>query len=795
MLIKNYVVTAIRDMKKNNFFSLMNILGLSIGLSVFILAALFTAFNLSYDTFHPKAERIFGVVQIISSSNQEKTNSAIIPAPFLPAMKNDFPEIEDSVRFTIMSNVVLKHKEKNFAERGVYLVDPNFLTFFNFKLIQGNPESVLAQKNSVVITESSAIKYFGNENPVGQSLTINNSVDVRITGVVKDPPLNSSIKFDFLVTFETARLFYNWIEDWSKSTTASFILLRKGCNPGTIISKFPAFIKKYIPVSPETPERLTLFSLLDFRSKTDKFNLVSYLLWSMPFEVLYFFITLAIAALLVVCINFMNLYTANSMGRAKEVGLRKVVGATRFELIKQFIGESTLMAFIALPIAIIIYQFLRPAFISYMGVNSDIILWHYPAIIPVLLGVTFIVGIFAGSYPAFFLSAFKSTEVLKGSFKSGKKGVFTRKILVTSQFILSIILVVFTIAVKNQLNYLYTMDFGFNRENIITIRLSESSRPNYQPMKEKLLMNSNIKAVSAGYLIPVATLALDFNVIPEGANESDKLNMEGISVDYDFIELLNIKVKQGRSFSRQYNDADSIVINETAARQLNWENPVGKSLDFNGKKWVIIAVVKDFIYRDIHFKMDPIMFYMEPKKFNYMYIKIDVASSLPNVLSYIEQNWKTLEPDLPFQDYALFEHVFDEHYRYMTEMTLIFGLIGGFAIFVASMGLLGLTSYVVTQKTKEIGIRKAIGASVNSIFKMLTSEFLWLIVLANIIGLPLSYLLLDRFLRWGWSFRVNITGGIFIFACVLTFVTSIASITYHTLKAAHINPVEALKYE
>jgi len=794
MLLKNYVTIALRDMRKHKFFSLLNIFGLSVGLSVFILAALFVVFNLSFDRFHPNAKRIYGIVQILPSSNQEKTVSAILPAPFLPAMKSDYPEIEDGVRFTVMNNIMVTYNEKKFGEPGVYFVDPNFLDFFNFKLSQGN-SSVLGQKNSMVITKSAALKYFGNENPVGQSFTFNNTVDVRITGVAEDPPLNSSMKFNFLVTFDTAKVLNKKMESWSSNTASAFVLLHKDCTPDTLKGKFPGFIKKYLPVTPETPERLTLFPLLDFRSKAENFDMVTYLSWSIPFEVLSFFIILAIIALLVVCINYMNLYTANSMSRAREIGMRKVIGASRFELIKQFLGESILMAFIALPISIIIYQFLRPAFISYIGQNCDIVLWHYPSMFPVILGVTLIVGIVAGSYPAFFLSAFNPLQVLKGSFKSGKKGVLTRKILVTIQFIFTIILVVFTIAVKSQLNYLYKMDFGFNRDNIITVDLNEGSKANYQTMKEKLLMNPDIRAVSAGELIPVATMAPDFNVIPEGKDGSSPWLMKGFSVDYDFIELYDIQIKQGRSFSRDFNDASNIIINETASRYLNWDNPVGKTLDFKGKKWMIIGIVKDFIYRDIHFKMEPLLLYMEPGKLNYMFIKTASSSSLSAVHSYIEQNWNTLEPSLPYQKGMLLENVFDNHYRYMTQMALTFGLIGGFAIFIASMGLLGLTSYVLAQKTKEIGIRKAIGASVPTIFKMLAFEFLGLIVLANIVGLPISYLLVDQFLQWGWHYRVSIEIGILVFSSILIFISSFLSIIYHTLKAAKTNPVLALKYE
>lgn len=795
MLFKNYIVTALRNLRKHKVFSLINISGLAIGLSIFILGHLFLAFNNSFDNFHKNADRIHGIVQVVSSSNQVEEHSAIIPAPFVPAMSSEFPEIKDSVRFYKSPRVMVKYGEKNIPENKVFFADPNFFTFFTFDMVLGDPETALDELNAMVLTESAAMRYFGGENPVGRVLTFNNTVDIRITGVVKDLPLNSSIQFDFLVSMETAKSMYNWMEDWHSNVTASFIRLPEEFNPAGLTAKFPGFLHKYIQDTSDAPKRLYLLPLLDFRSKAEKVRLQSYFAWGIPYEICYFFIFLSLAALLVVCINFMNLYTAQNMGRGLEVGMRKVVGATRFELKKQFLGESVLLAFLALPVALFLYQFLRQAFIAWVGANIDISVIDYPGSMLTFIGLTLVVGIIAGSYPAFFLSAFQPCRVLKGTLRAGKKKALLRKILVVSQFVMAVILIVFTTATRNQLDYLNKMDFGFKRNGVLYIPLPGNARDNFQFLKEKLLMNTAVNFVSAAQYLPVNYPGSKYRVIPEGIDKDEKWTMRGIAVDYDFIEMLGIKIKQGRSFSRKYTDTGNFIINETAARQIKWKEPVGKSLTVGGKKGIIIGVTNDFLFDDIHFKIEPTFLHIEPKNFNYIFVKTSASSrSLPDVISYIKMQWNEFLRDITFE-YTFLDNLFSDHYQYITRMALIFGLIGGFSIFVSCLGLMGLTSYMMAQRTREIGIRKAFGASRNTILKMLFSEFMRLIALSNIISWPLAFFLVETYLRWAWAYRTDITVGSFVFAAVVTFTAAAVSIMYHTYKASRINTVEALKYE
>jgi len=793
-LIRNYLITAFRNIRKHKTFSLFNIASLAAGLSIFILATLYGAFNRSFDTFHKNADRIQNLVQVKRTGNAGRQNSAVLPAALPLELKREFPEVEQAVRFS-RSRVVLKRGAQKFNESRFFFVDPGFLTVFDFGAVRGHPETALSEVNTVVLTEDSALKYFGKEDPVGKLLTLNTKVDLKITSVVKNPPPNTSLGFDFLASFETARPLQDWMDGRFTDGAGAFVVLAEGAEAKDLTAKLPAFIKKYYQGAPDAPERLFLLPLTEFRRNAESLNLRTHLDWGKPYSIVFFFYLIAAAALIMVCINFMNLSTAYHMVRAKEVGMRKVVGASRAELIRQFLGESVLMAFIALPLAVIIYQFLAEAFISFIDYDIDLALTSHPSVLPVMLGVTFLVGILAGSYPAFFLSSFKPASVLKRQQPSGGKGAAARKILVVAQFVLSIVLIVFTSATRNQLGYLHQMDFGFEWQDVLAIPISGSARANLQSFQDRLVRNPRIISVSGSRYRPVNAPGLALDVIPEGHVERDKWTMKGYAVDYGFIEMLGIRMASGRSFSRDHADADGLIINETAARQLKWEDPVGKRLSVAGKKGVVIGVARNFVFNDVHFKPEPALLYLSPDELQYLLVKTSPgASNDTGVQAFIKAEWDSLVPDLPFESLSL-DFQFEDHYKYIGQMSTTVGLVGAFSLLVASMGLLGLTSYAVSRRTKEIGVRKALGASISSIFKLLFSEFMRLIAAANIIAWPLAYFLIDGFMRWAFSYRAVTGVGLFAAASLLTVLASVAAISYHTLKAARTNPQEALRNE
>ncbi|MCJ7487444.1 MAG: ABC transporter permease [Candidatus Aminicenantes bacterium] len=793
-MIRNYFVTAMRNIARHKVFSLFNIAGLAVGLAIFILAAQYGAFRRSFDAFHGKAARTFLTVGVNRTGNAGRQNSSILPAALTAEMKSVFPEVEEAVRI-IRSRVVLKNGDRKFNESHFFYVDPAFLRTFDFAMVRGRPETALAGTSSIVLTESSARKYFGGEDPVGKVLTLNGTLDLVVSGVAKEPPLATSLHFDFLAPFETARALDGRIDDRFAASTDAFVVLTEGAAPAQLETEFPAFLKRYYMDAPDAPERLFLLPLRSFHNRAEPLKLITRLDWGRPYSIVTYFYLIAAAALLMVCINFMNLAAAWQAVRAREVGLRKVVGASRAELVRQFLGESVTTAFIALPAAVLLFYLIEPAFIAYMGFDMDLSIASYPTVVPVLLAVTLAVGLLAGSYPALVLSSFRPAVVLKGARLGKAKGSLPRKIMIVSQFALSIILLVLTGATRNQLNYLGRMDFGLSRSDVISVPLPVQARDDLPVLKDRLLEDPRVTAVSASLILLGNHPGLALDVIPEGTHGTDRWAMRGFAVDYGFIEMLGIRTTRGRSFSRDYDDESSLVINETAAKELGWEDPLGRRLTVRGKVGTIVGIVNDFLYNDVHFKCEPTVLYRDPGEFAQLLVKTRAgAADDASLLAAIEDRWNAVAPDLPFEPVTL-DDVFKDHYKYIDQMSTVFGLVAGFALLVASMGLLGMASYAVGRRAKEIGIRKTLGATDNTVFKMLLSEFLRLIALSNVIALPVAFFLIRSFLRWAWSYRVETGPGLFAFVSALTLAISFGAIAYHTLKAARTNPVEALRHE
>jgi putative ABC transport system permease protein len=794
-MFKNYIVVALRQLKEYKAYSSINIFGLALGLTVFILTVINAAYNMSFDSFHENSDRMYGVVQIKTSGDDSLHHSAVLPGPLLPALRSEFPQIEDSTRFMGSSRLIIKHKNEKIYENGVLFVDPNFLSFFTFPMIKGNLDTCLAKPNSIILTETSALKYFGSEDPLGRYLTIDNKVDAKVTGVVQDNPPNSTIRFDFLVSMATAKSIFKYLESWQVDRMAAYVLLSKGINPLEFNKKLPAFIDKYMP-EPESKhlqKRMYLMPIEEFYAKAESINLSSYLRWDVPYETWIWFVAMAMALLLVVCINFMNLSTARYSNRAREVGMRKVVGANKFQLVKQFIGESVLISILSLPLAFVIYEFIRPVFISYFGYQMDLYFWHYPSIILFIFIFTITLGIFTGIYPAFFLSAFSPIHVLKGNLKRGSKSGRLRKTLVVMQFAISILLIVFTIVIKDQMSYLEKVDLGYRRDKIAVIPLVGKAKRNYELLKVDLVRHRELESASGARRYPISWWGRG-QVIPQGYEKNRPWMMDCYGVDYGFIELLKMEVVQGRSFSKHFLDKNSFVINEMAVSQLQWgENPLGKELNVDGRKGRVIGVVKDYLFKNPHYKVSPAVLILQPDNVNYLHVKYkkDLNSQL---IGYIKRIWNQHAPNLPFEISTL-DTKFEISTSYIDIMSGSFGAIGILAIFISCFGLLGMASYSVARRTKEIGIRKVLGSSVFGIIRLLLSEFLFLVLLSNLISWPITYFCLKGFLRYAWSYPIGIGVGCFIFATLLSVITAIIAVASQTVKAAYTNPVEVLKYE
>ena len=788
-MLSNYIKTAWRHLTKHKIYSAITISGLVLGLGVFILFALILFSQANFDSFHKNADRIYCVVQVLSRGVERDHHSAITPAPLKDTLLAEFPEIEKAARFSPQGRLVVRHGDKLFYENRIRFADADFLSIFSFNLIKGQPETVLSNPYFIVLTETSALKYFGNEDPIGKSLTINNDFDVVVTGIIEDIPENSSIRFDFLVSMETAGAMNIRMDDWSDNNQATFLLLSDGVNPTQLDAKLSALIQRYYPDSPESPHRLYLHPMQDFRLNSAEIDCY----WSNA-RISYVAIWIvAVLILIIACINFMNLSTASYTVRANEVGMRKVIGAKRMQLIKQFLGESILMAFISLPAAMLFSEIARPGMIAILGGNFIASIWELPSVLILTLGVTILTGFFAGSYPAFYVSAFQAVQVFKGRLIKGKKGSRFRKILVVTQFTFSILLILMTLITIKQTKHNLNVDLGFDRSGIIAANLNREARNEIDVLKKELVRHADIVSVSAAAAIPIEWNTEE-QVVPEGVAKEDALNMNTYAVDYGFIEMLGIKIRQGRSFSQDFADVNSFIINETAAEQLQWENPIGKQLVIGEKKGRVIGVTEDYHFKSIFLsQITPAVLYLDPDGLNFVYVKVTSPDKISSAAEYMKKQWNILVPNQPLE-YETLENAFQDM-NSGDRTAQLTGALGAMAIFLSCLGLFGLSSYAIERRIKEIGIRKVLGASVSGIVKMLVKDFMKLVIIANIIAIPIAYFFMNWLIHFIYSYPTNIGAGVFILCTVLSLLVAFLTVSFLTIKSALLNPAESLRYE
>jgi len=760
-----------------------------LGLAVFILFALMLFSQSNFDSFHKNADRIYCVVQVLSRGVERDHHSAITPAPLKEALLAEFPEIEKAARFFPRGRLVVRKGDKLFYENRIRFADADFLSIFTFNLIKGQTETVLSNPYSIVLTETSALKYFGNEDPIGKSLTINNDFDAVITGIIEDIPQNSSIRFDFLVSMETAGAMNIRMDDWSDNNQATFLLLSDGASPAKLDAKLSALIQRYYPDSHESPQRLYLHPLQDFRLNSAEIDCY----WSNA-QVNYIAIWIvAVLILIIACINFMNLSTACYALRANEVGIRKVIGAKRMQLIKQFLGESMLMAFISLPLAMLVSEIARPGMIAILGGIFIASIWEFPSVLILTFGVTILTGLFAGSYPAFYVSAFQAVQVFKGRLIKGKKGSRFRKILVVTQFTFSIILILMTIITIKQTNHNLNVDLGFDRSGIIAANLNQEARTKLDVLKKELVRHADIVSVSAATALPIEW-DTEEQVVPEGVAKEDALNMNTYGVDHGFIEMLGIEIRQGRSFSQDFADVNSFIINETAAEQLQWENPIGKQLVIGEKKGMVIGVTEDYHFKSIFLsQITPAVLYLNPDGLNFVYVKVSSPDKISSAAEYMKKQWNILVQNQPLE-YETLENAFEDM-NSGDRTAQLTGALGLMAIFLSCLGLFGLSSYAIERRIKEIGIRKVLGATVSGIVQMLIKDFMKLVVIANIIAIPIAYFFMNWLIHFIYSYPTNIGAGVFILCTALSLLVAFATVSFLTIKSALLNPAISLRYE
>ncbi|MFQ5751728.1 MAG: ABC transporter permease [bacterium] len=791
-MFKNFVKISLRNLGKYKSYSFINIVGLAIGMAVCLLIFLFVQDELSYDRFHKNADHIYRVVGDLNTGKISPESAATGP-PLAPAMLVEMPSVLDAVRIAHKRDVLVQSDSRRFYENRVGYADASMFNVFSFPLITGDAATVLTARYSIVISEAVAVKYFGTENPIGKILTLDNEFEYKITGVMQDMPSNSHFRFDFLASFESLRESYgNMYDCWWCKMAYTYILLPEGVKPFEIENQFPAFIEKHLGPQGETGMRLRLQRLTAIHLGSD-------LMWELEpgGEPAYLSIlaTVGFLILLVSCINYVNLIIARSSQRAKEICLRKVVGAKKTQLIGQFFGESIMMTFLALPITITLVELFLPKFnalsaktlyISYTGNGS---VWIG------LAGIVFLVGIMAGCYPAMLLSRFHPTKVMKGVliFKT-HDGTF-RRILIILQFAFSVLLIITTAVIFDQLDLIRTRKLGFNKENVVTIPVRDAAvYQNYEPFKNELLTNSRIKSISAASRVPPESPD-ELEVWPEDQKDSGRQKMNIVTIHYDFFKTLGIEYLEGRTFSGDFgSDAkEGFVLNESAVRTLGWKSAVGQRLGvaWKNKQGCVIGVVKDFHFESLYQKIEPTVFFMEPY-YNHILVRLQ-TENVAETITFIKEKWQVLFPELPFE-YNFLGERFDKLYQKEEKLGELFGYFSFLAIFIASLGLFGLATFATEQRTKEVGIRKVLGASVTGVVALLSKDFVKLVLLANVIAWPVAWWAMNKWLQ-NFAYRIDIDWWVFLLAGGLALLIALLTVSAQAIRAALANPVDSLRYE
>ena len=804
-MLTNYLKIALRNLFKYKGYSFIIISGLALGLACFILIQLYVQDERRYDRFHEKADQIYRLVEE-GSVGGNRIRTAFTPPPWAPALANDIPEIVQAVRIkTPNSRWLISYEEVNYWERGFFFADASIFEVFDFPFVQGNPATALAEPNTVVLTEAAVEKYFGDEDPMGKMLTGDNLLELRVTGVMRNVPPNAHFHFDFLASFVTLETDQTWYGDLSSFQQQglnhiiyTYLLLQDASSASAVEAKLPGFIEQYLG---EELERRSI-ELRPFLQPLTAIHLHSDLEAEMEansdIRYVYLFSALAALILLIACINFINLATARSAKRAREVGMRKVVGADRRQLIQQFIGESMLFVGIALVAAVGLVHLMLSPFNTLTGKDLMVDYGDIPAMLG-LIGIALLVGLLAGSYPAFFLASFQPAAVLKGTMKARSTNVLLRKGLVITQFAVSVAMIVGTLILFHQLEYMRNKKLGFDKEHVVTMRLANQWMGNrYESYKQALLQNPHILGATGASVVPGGLI--DFGVIrAAGASEEENLTALTFRAGHDFVETLGLELAAGRDFARARatDSTQAVLINETAARALGWDDPVGKEIEFPGsrrtQRRTVIGVVRDFHIKSLHQRIEPLVFaFGQPGNLWFPSIKIR-GEDVSGALAFLQTTWNEIYPDYPFE-YSFLDTDFDRLYTAEKRLEGIFGAFALFSIVIACLGLFGLASFMAEQRTKEIGVRKALGASVGGIVLLLSKDFVKLVTVAFVLGAPLAYLGMNRWLD-DFAYRVDISWGIFLIAGSLSLAIAFLTISYQSIRAALADPVESLRYE
>ncbi len=789
-MFKNLIKTAVRHMLKHIGYSILNIIGLTLGITSALFLIIYVADEVSYDSYHEKADRIYRVSTTIKEPDDQFTwISAQIP--FGPQVVRDYPEVESFVRFIPMPRALYKYEDKEFNEENFNYVDSTLFDIFTYKVLKGEVKTALLEPKKIILTEKIANKYFGKTDPIGKTLTTGNNT-FEVTGVIENVPSNSHFSFDALASRNNLP---KQLGSWGNFGVYTYLLFPENFDIKTFEKKMQGMYETYMkPIF--GPMHITMNYNLEPLRRIHLYSTNS----GEPVPTgsityVYIFGIVAIFLVLIAAMNYMNLATARSTKRAREVGLRKVVGSRRGPLVSQFLSESMVFTVVSLIISIVLIMVLLPKFNLFAGKSFDLHVIYSPVVILSFLAIAIIVGIFGGSYPAFFLSRFSPVTVLKGEITQGSAGSIFRKILVVIQFTISVIMIICTLIVFRQLNYLKTMDQGFDQKNVISLELNGPMIRKYPVLKQVLTENPNIKYVtSTNTPVGEGSGKLIFNV------ETDQgMAQKGVNftvVDHDFVETLGIKMASGRDFQKDMpsDTLTAVVVNETFVNRMGWKDPIGKKVEAGNANTLrarVIGVMKDYHQTGMYNGIESLLLAYRPLN-NIIYIKLSGNENKPT-LSFIENKWKEIFPGQPFV-YTYLSERFNRQFEADEKRGKIFTIFTILAIFIACLGLFGLASYMVEQRTKEIGIRKVFGANESTILRLISKDFLLLILIGIIIAVPVAYYFMQNWLE-NYVYRMKIGIPIFVLAALLTIVITFITISYKAYQAAIMNPANALKTE
>jgi putative ABC transport system permease protein len=818
-MIKNYFISAYRSIVKNRFYSVLNIFGPAIGITCAILILLYVQEEITFDKHSKDYRRIYRLESDFNISGKA-TLAALTPIPMAPTLKDEYPEIEEIARFAGfgLQDILFQYKDLKFFEDKIYFTDSTVFKIFNYEFVLGTPDNALNEPNTMVITESFASRYFGRENPMGEVLTTSNFGSCRVTGVIKDIPANSHLRFDCLLSMATI-VELAGVDRFNSRSAPSFwnisafeyILLDENARIEDLLDKFPGFYEKYM--SSLGKQINATFQLK--ATRIDKVHFGSKLEFDLPvgnFSYIIIFSLVGVFMLLIASLNYMNMATARSTNRSKEVGLRKVIGAGKSTLIRQFISESMVLVIIAFIISLIATIFIIPSFNVLTDKAIKIGTLFQPVTFTLILVITIFVGLISGSYPAFYLSSFSPVEVLKSNVNPRQGKGMLRKVLVVFQFAISGVLIIGTMIVSGQQRYIRNKDLGLNKDNVMIIPIRDTAFINHklQSFKDELIKLPDVRGVSSAILVPPLMASKVVFQIEKDSSMVELATSFSI-VDHEFIDVMQMKLLEGRNFDRSVTSdlTKAFIVNETAVKAYGWGNDaIGKRIRFGinpstgqaQRDGVVIGVVKDFHFTSIHNPIEPFIFVVSSNPNTYFYVRIS-NDEIPATIESIKKVQQDMGDTLPF-NYFFFADKLDEMYTAENKLNTLFNIFSLMTIFIACLGLLGLTSYVTEQRSKETSLRKIMGANTGQIIWLLNKDFLILVLISNLISWPVAYYMMDKWIQ-GFAYRMDFGLSPFILTTVVPFFLSliitmiIALITISSLsvRAAFVNPVNTLSRE